>query len=826
MTADNSLSQRRAIIWGVGGSGKTELAANYALQYSEDFRAIFFINAKNVQTVRKDYADIAWHLGLSEALTAESADKGDDLSAQDTAIEAVKTWFVDNIEGDWLLIIDNADDLESVNIQEYIPPTKKGHIILTSQDRRTASLGPAIELEEMKQEDAEKLFLEKACITDPTREQSTVCAEIVTKLGRLALAVEHAGAYVHDNAMAHRLEDYLQDFKNKRQQVLDESPQFSLHKQSMMATYLMARMSIINRNLNAGYLLGLLGALDGSAVHERLLLSSSTINCLRLWQLDYSNDYDAAKKVLLSFSLIRIHNTDDGPAISMHGLVHQCVQARLEQRLQWWWLENISIILTRATEQKQFDNSYFPHLRHLLERVEEREKLTDIGKPSTRLWTYTTFLIFTHQNFFANAGLNQELYKYSQLVIDGLEKETGEKEVGSLALVTLVQANASAYTNTQEMYDLVLKRYLKKKMNPSAAAAVDRVENGLEPAATFRPSSLAEVFQNTEFATVASIIPQYCREVSRGCISRNQPELSSLFYRISHLPVKDTWKARLTTFFVLLLSYVWSVLTGTKRAEMLEAQEVIAARDRLHGSLQSTIQLLREIMAQQKPGEKLHERALYDLFKLLLKQGRTSEATELVDKLMYPNADLSEADIARIYGDLYIWLRKAKVLLLLKKGHVRHDEVKEVLLQTLETAKIVSGAKSMMTLHAMFLFELVYSQECCNDAATATAYREEGEDVFTALYGGTPSKARRQVGLMMGKVLLSQGALTEAVGVFRLYVKVAKKEFGEEDALTREAERLLSVAERERAEELEEEKEGRVSMKWGSITFARNISLL
>lgn len=44
----------------------------------------------------------------------------------------------------------------------------------------------------MKQEDAGKLFLEKACITDLTREQSATCTEIVTRLGRLALAVEHA----------------------------------------------------------------------------------------------------------------------------------------------------------------------------------------------------------------------------------------------------------------------------------------------------------------------------------------------------------------------------------------------------------------------------------------------------------------------------------------------------------------------------------------------------------------------------------------------------------------------------------------------------------
>jgi hypothetical protein len=135
----------------------------------------------------------------------------------------------------------------------------------------------------MKQEDAEKLLSEKTCITDPIREQSALCTEIVTKIGRLALAVEHAGAYVRDNGMTIRLEDYLLDLKNKRQHVLDESPQFSLHKQSIMATYSMARESIISRNIKTVHLLTLLGALSGTAFHESLLLSSSTIECLRSW---------------------------------------------------------------------------------------------------------------------------------------------------------------------------------------------------------------------------------------------------------------------------------------------------------------------------------------------------------------------------------------------------------------------------------------------------------------------------------------------------------------------------------------------------------------
>jgi len=99
LTADSSTSQRRTIIWGIGGAGKTQLAISYALKYDRDFSAIFFVSAKDTPTVRKDYCAIARYVKLPEAL-AQAVDKPDDLSAQDASVRAVKTWFIDHGEGD------------------------------------------------------------------------------------------------------------------------------------------------------------------------------------------------------------------------------------------------------------------------------------------------------------------------------------------------------------------------------------------------------------------------------------------------------------------------------------------------------------------------------------------------------------------------------------------------------------------------------------------------------------------------------------------------------------------------------------------------------
>jgi len=219
LTANNSISQRILVIWGVGGSGKTQLAFHYATQYEKEFSAAFWVNAEDNAGIREDYADIAWRLRLPEAIRNKPESLVDS-SGEEIAIQAVKEWFTDHEEGDWLLIIDNADNLEGVDLEEYIPPTKRGHVIITSQDKQ-AAFGASIELGTMEAEDAKQLFLSRAGMTRPTLEQITDCTDLVTSLGWLALAVEHAASCIHLNPMP--LRQYMENLEKNRHYWLEKS---------------------------------------------------------------------------------------------------------------------------------------------------------------------------------------------------------------------------------------------------------------------------------------------------------------------------------------------------------------------------------------------------------------------------------------------------------------------------------------------------------------------------------------------------------------------------------------------------------------------------
>lgn len=55
---------------------------------------------------------------------------------------------------------------------------------------------------------------------------------------------------------------------------------------------------------------------------------------------------------------------------------------------------------------------------------------------------------------------------------------------------------------------------------------------------------------------------------------------------------------------------------------------------------------------------------------------------------MYHTETCSEIDIARKYGDFYVWARKSYIS---TKGHEHHEEAREILEQTYEVTMQVFG---------------------------------------------------------------------------------------------------------------------------------------
>jgi hypothetical protein len=111
-----------AVMTGLGGVGKTQLALHYTHTRKKNFDAVFWVRADESSRLARGFAKLSVTLRLE--------DRGDN---GDWAISRnlVLGWLA-STERPWLLVFDNADDMEILN--DYWPMSNNGAIIVTSRD--------------------------------------------------------------------------------------------------------------------------------------------------------------------------------------------------------------------------------------------------------------------------------------------------------------------------------------------------------------------------------------------------------------------------------------------------------------------------------------------------------------------------------------------------------------------------------------------------------------------------------------------------------------------------------------------------------------------
>ncbi|XXH01638.1 short-chain alcohol dehydrogenase [Hypoxylon texense] len=170
-------TQQRFVIYGLSGSGKTELAFKYADRARNKFWGVFFVDGSSRKNAASSYADIATLGG------AEPNEK------------AGKNWLM-ICAYPWLLIIDNVDE-EEVDVDQLLPPGAKGCILITTRNPRLTAYGNAgassLELLVMEPNEAEVLLTQAAEEPRPlTKLLADSASSICQALGYLPLALVQA----------------------------------------------------------------------------------------------------------------------------------------------------------------------------------------------------------------------------------------------------------------------------------------------------------------------------------------------------------------------------------------------------------------------------------------------------------------------------------------------------------------------------------------------------------------------------------------------------------------------------------------------------------
>lgn len=119
-----AIEQRRLVLGGMGGIGKTQLAISYARRHQDHYSSVFWLNATTELTLKASFRSVARNIVRAQDL--------ENLTDEQT-VSRVHEWLCLSGNPGWLLIFDNHDDPDQFDIDRYCPNTGHGTLLITSR---------------------------------------------------------------------------------------------------------------------------------------------------------------------------------------------------------------------------------------------------------------------------------------------------------------------------------------------------------------------------------------------------------------------------------------------------------------------------------------------------------------------------------------------------------------------------------------------------------------------------------------------------------------------------------------------------------------------
>jgi len=174
-------------ITGMGGVGKSQLAAHYVHNHADEYDVVAWIRAEDGGIA--DLAELAAELGPVVA----------QLTPAERAGGAVR--WLSGCDERWLLVLDNVAAPEQ--LRDCCPSSGNGRVIVTTRDRGMAQFGPALSVDVFDEQTAVEYLL----ATSGRADDGDGATRLARALGFLPLALSHAGAYC---AAGTSFDDYVE----------------------------------------------------------------------------------------------------------------------------------------------------------------------------------------------------------------------------------------------------------------------------------------------------------------------------------------------------------------------------------------------------------------------------------------------------------------------------------------------------------------------------------------------------------------------------------------------------------------------------------------
>jgi hypothetical protein len=199
--------RKSLVLWGLSGSGKTQLAIHYVTTNKQSYQSVLWIDGSSSALVHQSFENLSHHIsGYHRGRPAT---------------EQVIEWLERGTNRSWMMIFDNVpgaydvDDPENFDIRKYLPACDHGHILLitTASDLHLRLALPGTHLEGVDDTTGSSILLRCAGVQAPEDSGKATARSISRKLGGLPLALEQAGTLLSYGII--RMNDFNKEFQQR-----------------------------------------------------------------------------------------------------------------------------------------------------------------------------------------------------------------------------------------------------------------------------------------------------------------------------------------------------------------------------------------------------------------------------------------------------------------------------------------------------------------------------------------------------------------------------------------------------------------------------------
>ena len=383
-------SAKRVVLFGLGGSGKTEVAVHFAQRQRHCYKAVFWVNGVDEIHLNAGYRDICRIIGKV----------GGD-STYNSTWEA-QCWL--SSHRNWLLIFDNVDDDIAIDAlrRKFLNVGMEGDVLITSRNPTTSAYWDGIEVSDMEPHEAVTLLYNIAGRQELGEEGAR--EKLLRDLGPLPLAVDQASSYMLATEMS--LQEYHSLFRREKRRLLSNLPSTLYNQESretVMTTWGLSFQKIQSMHPEAAILMLILSNFSPTNITLEMLelgplslhhwAPNGEFQKLPEEQRWITSDMESvcgdplrlreAISALRKFSLI--HYKPEGKAIFIHPLVHYWASQELssDSREQMLKMCAIGLVASNFGPEEQLPPVATP--------FSSRDIASVLEEKSLRLWPWRQY---------------------------------------------------------------------------------------------------------------------------------------------------------------------------------------------------------------------------------------------------------------------------------------------------------------------------------------------------------------------------------------------------------------------------------------------------